>query len=180
MKDRDKFEIKLTPDQIRSMNFRKVLFGGYNPLDVEDALNKIANYVEELLKEIDRLKKRNSNAPDEMLRREIENLKRAKEILKQQYENQIREYEEKLKILRHEIEVYMNLKKEITKELASTLRHIKNLVNHTLKQDEILAEKFKKLEEKLQKKKEKLEKGKSKENKEEDKNGSLTKEIKSN
>jgi len=178
MKNEEKFQIKLTPDQIRSMNFRKILFGGYNPLDVEDALNKIANYVEELLKEIDRLKKRNSNAPDEILKREIENLKKTKEILKQQYENQIREYEEKLKILRHEIEVYMNLKKEITKELASTLKHIKNLVNHTLKQDEVLSEKLKKLEEKLQKKKERLKKDKFQDIKEENK--SMTKELESN
>ncbi|HIP92803.1 MAG TPA: DivIVA domain-containing protein [Desulfurobacteriaceae bacterium] len=178
MKNEQKFEIKLTPDQIRSMNFRKILFGGYNPLDVEDALNKIANYVEELLKEIDRLKKRNSNAPDEILKREIENLKKTKEILKQQYENQIREYEEKLKILRHEIEVYVNLKKEITKELASTLKHIKNLVNHTLKQDEVLSEKLKKLEEKLQKKKERLKKDKFQDIKEENK--SITKELESN
>jgi len=178
MKNEEKFQIKLTPDQIRSMNFRKILFGGYNPLDVEDALNKIANYVEELLKEIDRLKKRNSNAPDEILKREIENLKKTKEILKQQYENQIREYEEKLKILRHEIEVYVNLKKEITKELASTLKHIKNLVNHTLKQDEVLSEKLKKLEEKLQKKKERLKKDKFQDIKEENK--SITKELESN
>ena len=179
MKNEDKFEIKLTPDQIRSMNFRKVLFGGYNPLDVEDALNKIANYVEELLREIERLKRRNLNAPDELLKREIENLKRDKEILKQQYENQIRKYKEKLKILRHEIEVYINLKKEITKELASTLKHIKNLINHTLKQDEILSEKLKKLEEKFQKKKDKLEKGNSKESKE-DKNDSIIREFESN
>ena len=178
MKDINNFKIKLTPEQIRSMNFRKIFFGGYNPLDVEDALNKIANYVEELLKEIERLKKRNSNAPDEILRREIENLKRAKEILKQQYENQLREYEEKLKILRHEIEVYINLKKEITHELASTLKTIKNLVNHTLQQDEILSEKLKKLEERLKKRKERLKEKENKDKKNQDEESSLTKEIK--
>jgi DivIVA domain-containing protein len=172
MKDFDNFKIKLTPDQIRSMNFRKIFFGGYNPVDVENALNKIANYVEDLLKEIDRLKKRNPNAPDEILKREIENLKRAKEILKQQYENQVREYEERLKILRHEIEVYINLKKEITKELASTLKNIKSLVNYTLKQDEVLSEKLKKLEEKLKKKKEELKK--KEEEEEEEKTEPLT------
>ncbi len=154
----EKFKPKLTPDQIRSINFRKVFLFGYDPKDVDNTLNKLANYVEELLKEIERLRKRNPNSPDEILRREIENLKRAKEILKQEYEAKLREYEDKLRKIKHEIDVYFTLKQNITRELTTTLKNIKSLVSHTLKQDEILAEKIKKLEEKLKKKKESSEK----------------------
>ena len=115
---------RLTPQEIRTKQFNKKLFG-YDPDEVEAFLIEVGNAYEELLKEIDFLQVR---TPEYKVKKLLEKTRREAEKIIQGKLEEKKELERQMEKLEIEVEKLRLLQKQILEKLRMTIVDITKIM----------------------------------------------------